>query len=140
MGALAAAVVLKTTHRFDSGLFPIEAALSRWPMPARLVWAPLSDRLSYWLGLIEAAANLELDELTRLGHQKSLIERKAVGGRRSSRAPDLARLAVESPVLTTESIARSLGITPQASLQLVRRLDGALFEITGRSRYRVWRL
>jgi hypothetical protein len=140
VGALAASLLLKITRRFDSGLFPVEVALSRRPMSARLMWAPLPDRLSYWLGLIEAAAILELDELTRLGHQKALIERKAAGGRSTSKAPDLARLAIEAPVLTTESIARTLGITPQASLQLVRRLEGALFEITGRSRFRVWRL
>jgi hypothetical protein len=96
--------------------------------------------LVFWLGLFEQSADLELEELTRLGHQKALIDRKAGAGRRSSRAPALAQLAVESPVLTTEFIARMLKITPQASLQLIRRMDGVLQEITGRSRFRVWRL
>ena len=140
LGLLAAALWLKVSGRFTVGLFPLEAALRRRPIPARLAWAPIEARLVFWLGQFELAADLELEELTRLGHQKALIERKAAGGRRNSRAPDLAKLAVDTPVLTTESIARALAISPQASLQLVRRMDGVLHEITGRSRYRVWRL
>ncbi len=140
LGVLAAAAWLKAAGRFTAGLFPLEVALRRRPMPGRLAWSRVDERLVFWLGQFELAADLELEELTRLGHQKALIERKAAGGRRSNRGPDLARLAVESLVLTTESIARALSITPQASLQLVRRMDGVLHEITGRARYRVWRL
>ena len=140
IGGLLAALVLKTTKRFTAGLFPVEVALRRRPMPPRLAWSPLADRLAFWLGAFELAAGLELDEITRLGHQKTLLERKAAGGRRHGKAPALAALAVQSPVLTTELIVRTLGITPQASLQLVKRFGGALKEITGRSRYRVWRL
>jgi len=140
IGALAAALWLKVAGRFTAGLFPLEVALRRRSTPGRLAWAPLQGRLVYWLDQFTLAADLELEELVRLGHQKALIERKATSTRRTSRARDLARLAVESPVLTTESISRGLSITPQASLQLVRRMEGALHEITGRSRYRVWRL
>jgi hypothetical protein len=140
VGVLAAAVLLRTARRFSSGLFPVEVALRRRSAPARLDWAPIDERLVFWLGLLETAASLEIEELTRLGHQKALIERKARGGRRGNRAPDLAALAVAAPVMTTDSIARALSITPQASLQLVRRMEGVLHEITGRSRYRVWRL
>jgi len=140
LGSLAVSVWLMVAGRFTAGLFPLEVALRRRPMPSRLAWAPIDERLVFWLGQVELAADLELDELTRLGHQKALIERKVAGGRRNNRGPDLAGLAVEFPVLTTEAIARALSITPQASLQLVRRMDGVLHEITGRSRYRVWRL
>ena len=140
LGLLAVAVWLKAAGRFTAGLFPLDVALRRRAMPARLAWACPDERLVFWLGQFELAADLEIEELTRLGHQKALIERKAAGGRRSNRGPDLARLAVETPVLTTDAIARALSITPQASLQLVRRMDGVLHEITGRSRYRVWRL
>lgn len=140
VGALAAAILLKVAGRFTAGLFPLEAALRRRPIPGRLAWSPLDERLVFWLSLFEQSADLELEELTRLGHQKALIERKAGASRRSSRAPALAQLAIESPVLTTDFIARMLKITPQASLQLVRRMEGVLQEITGRSRFRVWRL
>ena len=140
LGFLAAVLWLKTVGRFSVGLFPLEVALRGRPRPARLAWAPIDERLAYRLGQFELAAELELEELTRLGHQKTLIDRRAAGGRRNNRGPDLARHAVEFPVVTTESIARALSITPQASLQLVRRMGGALHEITGRSRYRVWRL
>jgi hypothetical protein len=140
IGTVLAALLLKTTRRFTAGLFPVEVALRRRPMPPRLAWSPLADRLAFWLAAFELAAGLELEEITRLGHQKTLLDRKAAGGRRHGKAPALAALAVESPVLTTELIARTLGISPQASLQLVKRLGPALQEITGRSRYRVWRL
>jgi hypothetical protein len=140
LGLLAAALWLKTAGRFTSGLFPLEVAMRGRPMPRGLAWSPIDERLMFWLAQFQLAAELELEELTRLGHQKALIERKAGGGRRNNRGPDLARLAVASPVLTTESICRALSITPQASLQLVRRMGGILHEMTGRSRYRVWRL
>jgi hypothetical protein len=140
LGFLAAVLWLKTAGRFTAGLFPLEVALRGRPIPARLAWGSVDQRLAYWLGQFELAADLELEELTRLGHQKTLIERRAGGGRRNNRGPDLARHAVEFPVVTTESISRALSITPQASLQLVRRMGGVLHEITGRSRYRVWRL
>ena len=137
---VAAELLLKTSGRFAAGLLPVEVGLRRRAIPSRLAWEPLADRLSFWLGLMEAAAEIELEEIVRLRHQKNQIERKAAGGRRDSRTLDLARLAVETPVLTTEFVAKSLKVTPQASLQLIRRLDGVLFEITGRSRFRVWRL
>jgi Protein of unknown function (DUF1612)/HTH DNA binding domain len=140
VGSLAASVWLKAAGRFTVGLFPLDVVFRRRSMPARLAWSPLHERLHYWLSQFALAADLELEELTRLGHQKALIERKVSAARRSSRAPDFARLAVDTPVLTTESIARALSITPQASLQLVRRMNGVLHEITGRSRYRVWQL
>lgn len=140
LGALAAGVWLRTTGRFSTGLFPVDVAFRRRSMPARFEWAGFAQRMIFWLGMMALAADLELDELTRLGHKKALIDRKAAGGRRTNRAPDLAALAVTAPVMTTESIARSLGITPQASLQLVRRMGSVLQEITGRSRFRVWRL
>jgi len=140
LGPLVAAIFLRAAGRFSAGLFPMEVAFRRRSIPPRLDWASLPDRMSFWLGQMELAADLELDELTRLGHQKALIERKASGARRSNRGPELAALAVSEPVMTTESIALALGITPQASLQLVRRMGGCLHEITGRARYRVWRL
>jgi len=140
LGSLVAAIFLRAAGRFSTGLFPLEVAFRRRSVPPRMDWASLPDRMIFWLGQMELAADLELDELTRLGHQKALIERRASGGRRSSRAPELAALAVAASVITTESIALALGITPQASLQLVRRMGGALHEITGRARYRVWRL
>jgi hypothetical protein len=140
LGLVAASLWLKASGRFSAGMFPLDVALRRRPRPSRLAWAPIDQRLVFWLGQFELAADLELEELTRLRHQKALIERRAAGGRRNNRGPELARLAVESPVLTTESIAHALSITPQGSLQLVRRMGGLLHEITGRSRYRVWRL
>ncbi len=140
LGLLAAGLWLRASGRFTAGLFPGEVAMRRRQVPARMAWASLEERLVFWLAQFELAAELELEELTRLGHQKALIERKAAGGRRNNRGPELARLAVASPVLTTELIARTLSITPQAGLQLIRRMDGLLHEITGRSRYRVWRL
>jgi hypothetical protein len=138
--AIAAAMVLKVSRRFTASLFPLEIGVRRRAMAPRLAWAPLAQRLAYWLGAMELAAELELEEIIRLRHKKALLERKATEGRRHGKALAFAALAVEQPVLTSELIARSLGVTPQGGLQLVKRFGGALQEITGRSRYRVWRL
>jgi hypothetical protein len=140
LGGLLAAQYLRTQRRFSAGLFPFEAALQRRAMPPRLAWAPLLDRLIFWCETAERSAQLELEELARLAAQKTLIERRAAGGRRHNKAPALAALAVERAVLTTEMISRELGISPQGCGQLMKRFDGVLREITGRSAYRVWRL
>ena len=140
LGGLLASQFLKASGRFTAGLFPLEVARARRPMPGRLAWAGPAERLTYWLGIYEVAARLELEELVRLGHQKALVDRRAGGGRRSSRAPALAALAVTSPVITTDLVVSALGITPQASLQLIAKFGNVLHEITGRTRYRVWRL
>ena len=136
-GAIAAALILKSSRRFTAGLFPFDIGSRRRAMAPRLAWASVAERLAHWLGVIELAAALELEEITRLGHQKALLERKVAGGRRHSKAPAFAALAIEHPVLTTDLIVRGLGVTPQGGLQLVKRFGGALHEITGRSRYRV---
>jgi hypothetical protein len=127
-------------RRFTAGLFPFETALQRRSMPPRLAWAPLIDRLRFWCETVERSADLELAELSRLATQKALLERRAAGGRRNSKAPALAALAVEHAVLTTELISRELGVTPQGCGLLMKRFDGVLREITGRASYRVWRL
>ena len=51
-----------------------------------------------------------------------------------------AALAVTHAFLTTELVARELGVSPQGAGQLIKRFDRALREITGRASYRVWRL
>jgi hypothetical protein len=140
LGSIFAAQVLRIGQRFSAGLFPFEVALRRRPMPPRLAWAPVLDRLAFWFETFDLAASLELEELHRLALQKVQLERRASGGRRHGKAAALAALAVDHSVLTTEIISRALGVTPQASGQLIKRFDGVLREITGRSRYRVWGL
>jgi hypothetical protein len=140
LGGVLAALVLRSQRRFTTGLFPFETALHWRPLPPRFAWSPLFERLRVWCETVERSAELELEELNRLATQKTLIERRASGGRRHSKAPAFATLAVNNAVLTTELIARDLGITPQASGQLIKRFDGVLREITGRASYRVWRL
>lgn len=140
LGGLLAAQVLHTQRRFTAGLFPLEVSLRRRPRPPRLDWASLGARLGFWFECFERSAALELAELDRLATQKALLERKVAGGRRHSKAPALAALAVHRPVLTTEIIVRELGVTPQGCGLLLKRFGGLLQEVTGRSSYRVWRL
>ena len=140
LGALLASQVLRVSGRFTAGLFPLEVALKRRAMPARVAWSPLPDRLQFWFETMERSAVMEAAELSRLATQKTLIERMALGGRRSGKAPALAALAVNRPMLTTELVARDLGVTPQGAGLLLKRFSGVLQEITGRSAYRVWRL
>jgi hypothetical protein len=140
IGAILGSVYVKTAGRFTSGLLPIEVGVRRRRMSPRLAWAPLAERLAYWLDAITLSADLELEEIVRLKAKKVLMERRANGARRNSHGPALLALALQHPALTTPLIASALGVTPQAALQLVKGFGGTLQEITGRKRYRVWRL
>lgn len=139
-GSVLAGLFLRSRRRFGAALFPVEVAMRRRRMSQHLEWAPLADRLVYWLELFALAADLELEELVRLGHQKARVDRIAGLARRHSKAGALAALLVEYPVVTSELVSNALGVTPQASLQLLKRFSGTVQELTGRSHYRVWRL
>jgi hypothetical protein len=105
-----------------------------------MAWAPLTTRLTFWLETLEQSARLELEELNRLKLQKAVLDRRVGTSRAGSKMAEFAALALDYPVLTTELVAQALRITPQGAGQLLRRMAGVVTEITGRSRYRVWRL
>jgi hypothetical protein len=86
-------------------------------------------------GLI-AAAETGLKEHDRLFLARQMMERKLIGRRTSSKMPELIELVMARPLVHAGTIAKVLGVTPQAALRIVGELG--LREMTGRGRFRAW--
>ena len=83
-----------------------------------------------------AAAELGLKEHDRLALARTMMERKLVGRRTSSKMPELIELVMAKPLVSAGMIAKELGVTPRAALRIVEELG--LREMTGRGRFRAW--
>ncbi len=83
-----------------------------------------------------AAAELGLKEHDRLALARTMMERKLVGKRTSSKLPQMVELVMAKPLVSAGMIAKELGVTPRAALRIVEELS--LREMTGRGRFRAW--
>ncbi|TBZ35966.1 DUF1612 domain-containing protein [Rhizobium leguminosarum bv. viciae] len=88
-------------------------------------------------GLI-AAAEIGLKEHDRLALARTLFERKLEGRRTSSKLPELVELVMAKPLVSAKMVAKTLDVTPQAARRIV--LELGLREMTGRGRFRAWRV
>ncbi|MCI9868530.1 DUF1612 and helix-turn-helix domain-containing protein [Rhizobium skierniewicense] len=86
-------------------------------------------------GLI-ATAEIGMKEHDRLALARTMMERKLIGRRTSSKLPELIELVMAKPLVSAGMIAKELGITPRAALRIVEELG--LREMTGRGRFRAW--
>ncbi|WP_426137375.1 RHE_PE00001 family protein [Phyllobacterium sp. SL163] len=93
-------------------------------------------RLLAILGGIIAAAELGLKEHDRLALARTMMERKLVGKRTSSKLPELIELVISRPLVSAGMIAKELAVTRRAALRIVEELG--LREMTGRGRFRAW--
>lgn len=91
-----------------------------------------------YVAAIEAAAAIGMKELDRLTLAAEMLKRKCVGKRGNSKLPALAKLFVDSPIVTVPLAAERLGVSQQAATTMIDALSPALREITGRERYRAW--
>ncbi len=83
-----------------------------------------------------AAAQFGLKEHDRLALARTMMERKLVGRRTSSKLPKIIELVMAKPLVSAGMIAKDLGVTPRAALRIVEELG--LREMTGRGRFRAW--
>ena len=86
-------------------------------------------------GLI-AAAESGLKEHDRLALARQVLERKLIGRRTSSKLPELVELVIARPLVHSGTVAKVLGVSPQAALKIIGELG--LREMTGRGRFRAW--
>lgn len=86
-------------------------------------------------GLI-AAAETGLKEHDRLVLARQVMERKLIGRRTSSKLPELIEMVISRPLVHSGTVAKVLGVTPQAALKIIGELG--LREMTGRGRFRAW--
>ncbi|MEI5680682.1 RHE_PE00001 family protein [Mesorhizobium sp. CCNWLW179-1] len=93
-------------------------------------------RLLALLAGITAAVEAGLKEHDRLMLARQTMTRKLLGRRQSSKMPQLIELVLSRPLVTAGTIARAIGVTPQAAVRIVEELN--LREMTGRGRFRAW--
>ena len=71
-----------------------------------------------------------MKEHDRLALARTLMERKLVGRRTSSKLPELVELVMARPLVSAGMVAKTLEVTPQAARRIV--LELGLSEMTGR--------
>jgi hypothetical protein len=86
-------------------------------------------------GLI-AVAETGIKEHDRLVLARQVMERKLIGRRTSSKLPELIEMVLARPLVHSGTVAKVLGVTPQAALKIIGELG--LREMTGRGRFRAW--
>ena len=136
LGRLLAASILRQAG-ITSGahLAAINLGLKTIPVDRRRHRDQETRLLAIAHGLL-AAADLGLKEHDRLALARTLMERKLVGKRTSSKLPQMIELVMAKPLVSAGMIAKELGVTPRAALRIVEELG--LREMTGRGRFRAW--
>ena len=71
---------------------------------------------------------------------RQVMAQQAAGRRAHARVADVMELLLELPVVTAPLIAQRLGITQQSARRSLEDLGSVVIEISGRSRFRAWRL
>jgi hypothetical protein len=98
------------------------------------------DWMADFLGCVEAAAKIGLDELARL--QRAEEKMCSLGRTARSRLPAAADAVLRAPIVTARDLAQTIGISTQAALALLRLLADAeiIQEATGRTAWRAFSL
>lgn len=135
LGRLLAADLLRARGKMRSHLMDLSSGLRAVPPERRRHRDPLVRLQAVLDGLALGATRGLEDHDRRLTARETLLRR--IGPRRSnSHLPQLVELVIAAPLVTTETIADALSVTPRAALGLVAELG--LREITGRGRFRAW--
>jgi hypothetical protein len=135
LGRLLAAALLRRRGKTRTHLACLHAGLKTIPRERRRSSDPVS-RLLIQFEAMTAAADAGLKDHDRWLNQRTLLARKLVGRRTTSRLPALLDYMLARPIASAGMIAAELKITPRAAQDLVAELG--LREATGRGRYRAW--
>jgi hypothetical protein len=135
LGRLLVADLLRARGKVRSHLVDVSSGLKTVPPECRRHRDPLVRLQAVLDGMALGAARALEEHDRRLTARDALLRR--IGPRRSSsRLPQLVELVIAAPLVTTETIAGALGVTPRAAAEMVAELG--LREITGRARFRAW--
>lgn len=136
LGRLLAASILRQAG-ITSGahLVAINLGLKTIPVDRRRHPDRETRLLAIAHGLL-VAAEQGLKEHDRLALARTMMERKLVGKRTSSKLPKMIELVLAKPLVSAGMIAKELGVTARAALRIVEELG--LREMTGRGRFRAW--
>lgn len=140
VGGVMVAQALRQAGRTRSCLLGFETPRRTHLQPPRGFMAPAVVRLAYWLKIIGLGADAGLAELKRLDLARQVVLKK-IGGRRShDRSSDLLGLLLARPLVSAGMAAEHLGVADHSARRLLSGLGASLMEVSGRSRYRAWRL
>lgn len=132
---LAASILRQAGVTTGAHLAAINLGLKTIPVDRRRHRDRETRMLAIAHGLI-AAAEIGLKEHDRLALAKTMMERKLMGRRTSSKLPELVELVMARPLVSAGMVAKTLEVTPQAARRIV--LELGLREMTGRARFRAW--
>ena len=132
---LSASILRQTGITTGAHLATINLGLKTIPVDRRRHRDRETRLLAIAHGLV-AAAELGLKEHDRLALARTMMERKLVGRRTSSKLPQMIELVMAKPLVSAGMIAKELSVTPRAALRIVEELG--LREMTGRGRFRAW--
>jgi hypothetical protein len=136
LGRLFAASILRQAGLTTvAHLAPLNLGLKSIPVDRRRHRDRDTRLLAVLMG-IAAAAEAGLKEHDRLMLARQTMTRKLLGRRTSSKLPQLIELVLSRPLVTAGTVAKAIGVTPQAAVRIVEQLN--LREMTGRGRFRAW--
>jgi hypothetical protein len=94
--------------------------------------------MAEFLNCVAAAAIIGLRELELLHEAEN--KGASLHATARSRLPDVINAMLRAPIVTVNSLVRSLNVTPQAALGLLRQLmaAGLVREATGRASWRAF--
>ena len=96
-------------------------------------------RLAGLLAAIAEAARLGNAELDRLSLARAVMLTKCAGKSKNSRLPELVALFLAAPLVSVQTAAKALKVSPQGVEAMLADLGAARPpERTGRKRYRAW--
>ena len=119
---------------FEVGL----RAVTRRGREARV--GSMARRLAFWLAVISQSAEDGVAELKRLELARQVMAQQVAGRRAHARAGDVMDLLLASPVVTAPMIAERLGVSQQSARRSLEELGSVVVEVSGRSRFRAWRV
>lgn len=132
---LAASILRQAGITTGAHLAAINLGLKTIPVDRRRHRDRETRLLAIAHGLL-SAAEIGIKEHDRLTLAKTMMDRKLVGRRSSSKLPELVELMMAKPLVSAGMVAKTLEMTPQAARRIV--LELGLREMTGRGRFRAW--
>jgi hypothetical protein len=130
---------LRTRSRSRRALLPAETGLRLARRGTAI------DGVSVHLWKEREAALYAAVQHVEARHQRLLfayerVQKLAATKRGDSRLLAAGELAIEKPLITLKKVAAHCGVTERAAQGLIAELSGLLVEVSGRQRYRAWKL
>lgn len=140
VGGVMVAQGLRESGRTRACLLGFEAPRRTHLQPPRGFMAPAVLRLAYWLKIMAVGAEAGLSEMKRLDLARQVVLKRVSSRRANDRSADLLELLLARPLVSAPMAAEHLGVAGHSARRLLSGLGASLMEVSGRSRYRAWRL